>query len=800
MKQFKDKIIIIFLIILLFCSFGNAYVTKDNIIISLDTEKIVSSTSNVDWWSMFHHDLENTGYSTSTAPDTNSLSWTYIKEEPSVWNPTSISIADGKIYFGTWDNNLYCINAISGQFLWGYETGDMIFSAPAIEYDRVYFGSNDDTFYCLDAETGEYQWSHYTIGSNIVSSPKVANSKVYFGANDHWLWCLDAYTGGLVWNYIADDNIVTSPAIANGRIYFGSDDNKLYCLNDGNGDYLWNYSTGDKIRSSPAVANNKVYFGSDDNKLYCLDAINGDYLWDYPASNKVESCPAVADGKVFFNCENHLYCLNAQNGDEIWSYNANNFLSSSPSIASGNVYIADQIDSVFCFSDHPYNPPDIPSKPDGPISGITQVAYTYSTVSSDPDGDDIYYGWDWNGDDEVDEWSNAISSGETHTTSHIWELNGIYNVKVKAKDEYEGESDWSESLQVEIIAPPLVQTSDVTNIDSTSATFNGVVIDNGGEDCKIKFGYRMINVVEPPPPFYTPWQGPYTSGDTVTADATTGIYPNTRYVVYLIGNNSAGETNGNEEPFETLPNQPPSIPEKPSGPEHGEPGRNYTFNCYAQDNENDKVYFEFTFDGNVSEDDGTKIIVRKKIKIPILYGPYDSNKEVTIEDVNVPKELIVDQHVLISVRATNVRTNINRYFSPYSEGTNMHLSHVPITHKIKGPHSIDPLTTYTFYFSADELDNEKVRYYIDWGDGSREDWMGPYQPGYELELEHYWVKRDSFTIKFKAKDIWGLESDWETHGVSTPKSKDFNRPFLQFFQSNQNLYNLFTRLIQLLKL
>jgi hypothetical protein len=33
--------------------------------------------SGVDWWPMFRHDLNNTGYSTSPAPNTNNTIWTY---------------------------------------------------------------------------------------------------------------------------------------------------------------------------------------------------------------------------------------------------------------------------------------------------------------------------------------------------------------------------------------------------------------------------------------------------------------------------------------------------------------------------------------------------------------------------------------------------------------------------------------------------------------------------------------------------------------------------------------------------
>jgi len=40
------------------------------------------------------------------------------------------------------------------------------------------------------------------------------------------------------------------------------------------------------------------------------------------------------------------------------------------------------------------HPPNTPEKPSGPITGITGTSYNFTTVTNDPDGDDISYGWD----------------------------------------------------------------------------------------------------------------------------------------------------------------------------------------------------------------------------------------------------------------------------------------------------------------------------------------------------------------------------------------------------------------------
>jgi len=98
------------------------------------------------------------------------------------------------------------------------------------------------------------------------------------------------------------------------------------------------------------------------------------------------------------------------------------------------------------------NPPEKPSKPSGETQGQTGTSYPYSTSAIDPDGDKLEYGWDWDGDNTVDEWDNNNGnfyvSGTPISTSHAWSVDGTYNIKVKAKDIYGEESEWSDPLTV----------------------------------------------------------------------------------------------------------------------------------------------------------------------------------------------------------------------------------------------------------------------------------------------------------------------------------------------------------------
>ncbi len=94
------------------------------------------------------------------------------------------------------------------------------------------------------------------------------------------------------------------------------------------------------------------------------------------------------------------------------------------------------------------HPPDKPNTPSGETSGKTGKTYPYTTSTIDSDNDMVKYGWDWNGDNTVDEWTGFYPSGTTISTSHSWEIDGTFNVKVIAEDTDGLQSEWSDPLVV----------------------------------------------------------------------------------------------------------------------------------------------------------------------------------------------------------------------------------------------------------------------------------------------------------------------------------------------------------------
>jgi hypothetical protein len=154
-------------------------------------------------------------------------------------------------------------------------------------------------------------------------------------------------------------------------------------------------------------------------------------------------------------------------------------------------------------------PPSTPEKPSGPNNGAPLTEYTFTTTSTDPEGGQIYYMWNWGDGNETD-WIGPFDSGHTADASHSWEIIGDYEMSVMAKDENGAKSEWSEILVFPVIenTPPSNPILDgpPTAKKGSPYTLKITSTDPHGHDVyyDIFWGYAG-----------TGWEGPYPSGETI---------------------------------------------------------------------------------------------------------------------------------------------------------------------------------------------------------------------------------------------------------------------------------------------
>ena len=447
-------------------------------------------------WPMFQHDVRHTGRS----PYGKSGNWfkeKWVFENLDSMMYSSPAIDKNKtVYIGSYSNYFYAINP-NGTMKWQYETGEGVESSPAIAEDgTIYVGSDDAKLYAFNPN-GTKKWS-LTIGDGwVYVSPVIdedgiiyvasvngnnicavypngtkkwdtklggmvycsagldENGMVYIGSNDGYMYALYRNNGTLKWKYKTGGKIGSAPAINNeGIIYFGSNDGYLYSLNP-NGTRKWRRNVGDLIITSPSITNEgNIIIGCYDGYVYSFKPDNGTENWRFKAGSEVYASPSIDKyGTIYIGALNGWFYAINPDGSLKWRYKTLDAVFSSAAIdENGTIYIGAHCISQPEFYSYIYalEPMDnnAPEKPiiNGPTTGLINIEYNFTAITSEPDGENISYYFDW-GDGKKSGWTDFVTSGTMVNLSHSWEKSGTFTIKVKAKDDYGMESEWSE-LQV----------------------------------------------------------------------------------------------------------------------------------------------------------------------------------------------------------------------------------------------------------------------------------------------------------------------------------------------------------------
>jgi outer membrane protein assembly factor BamB len=294
------------------------------------------------------------------------LAWKFTTNGAVISSPT---VADGIVYVGSVDKNIYAIGALNGSLIWKFTTRDAVESSLAVANGLVYTGGDDGYVYCLNAYTGARIWQTFVNGDlpftygiiDFKSSPAVSGGIVYIGSLDGYLYALDANNGNIVWETKTNGPIESSPAVSDGAVYFTSQEptaGALYKLDANTGAVIWKqqlpyeyqYVGGDEMLGSPSVADGMVFASANVRTYYGINANTGDIVWNYsdPAAIEFIYCsPIYVNGELFIIDKFNIVCINATNGHTFWSFFTGDELYTSPTYADGKIYDVSSQRDVF---------------------------------------------------------------------------------------------------------------------------------------------------------------------------------------------------------------------------------------------------------------------------------------------------------------------------------------------------------------------------------------------------------------------------------------------------------------------
>lgn len=249
----------------------------------------------------------------------------------------------------------------SPELNFSFKTGGPVRSTPLAAGDKLFFGSGDGFLYCINSESGKEIWK-FNAASPVHSSPAQNKGKIFFTNKEGTLFCLNASDGKLIWKAATGkelpykwgfDYYSASPVVYKGKVYAGSGDGSLYEVNESNGRIEWKYSSGARLKSKPLIQNNTIYFGNYEGKLFAVDLSSKKEVWIFEAEGVNINCeewgfdrrafissPTYSQGRIYIgNRDGFLYCLDAAKGTPIWKFDhKTSWVLSSPSFYNGKVF------------------------------------------------------------------------------------------------------------------------------------------------------------------------------------------------------------------------------------------------------------------------------------------------------------------------------------------------------------------------------------------------------------------------------------------------------------------------------
>lgn len=240
-----------------------------------------------------------------------------------------------------------------------------------------------------------------------------------------------------------------------------------------------------------------------------------------------------------------------------------------------------------------YNlPPTTPATPLGSGKGDTGSIYSYSTSSTDPDGNQLKYIFDWG--DGTTSITGLVNSGTSASANHSWSKAGIYQVKARARDSQDILSGWSNSLAIAINTPPNVPSALLGPIWCSPGTlwsFLTHTTDPDGDKVRYTFDWGDGT---------TSMTGLINSGASASANhswSKAGAYQ-----IRVNAMDSNGKSSEWSSPVWITINTPPNTPSAPLGPSSGAFEMPYSYSTSATDPDGDKIKYTFDWgDGSTSE-------------------------------------------------------------------------------------------------------------------------------------------------------------------------------------------------------
>ncbi len=252
-------------------------------------------------------------------PSTGAEKWKYEARTPMHSAPVA---SNGRVFVISDDNELYALNANTGEVLWTYqglvESARMLTSpAPAIIDDVIITPFSSGEIVALRVQNGGVLWQDSLSSSgrltplaslnDIASGPVVADGYVIASAQSGVMSAFDLRTGQRIWRQPA--GTLGFPLIAGDFVYAVTTEGQVVCMSKIDGTVVWlqqleTFKNEKKrkeriVWAGPILAGNRLFIASSRGTTMTLDPKTGAILGTDKVGDPVFVSPVIANETIY---------------------------------------------------------------------------------------------------------------------------------------------------------------------------------------------------------------------------------------------------------------------------------------------------------------------------------------------------------------------------------------------------------------------------------------------------------------------------------------------------------------------
>jgi outer membrane protein assembly factor BamB len=269
-------------------------------------------------------------------------------------------IHDSVLYIGRIDGRLFAISTAKQDTLWTFETFGQIAASPnRMNFggkEAIIVGSYDNNVYCIDAQNGK-EINRFESGNYINGAVAQSNNFIVYGGCDGWVRVVDCVSGIQTDSLDVEIYIPASPAISNDWCYVDDHSGNVYEIKLDKGKIVSSKKIVESLDESstfvsvPAVSDKMLYIVSDDRNIYAINRKDGSVAWKYLLKGDTgESSPVICKDKLLVCTKSGIVSIhNAKTGDLLWEYDTGEQIIASPAVIDGYFYVLTFKGTLFCF-------------------------------------------------------------------------------------------------------------------------------------------------------------------------------------------------------------------------------------------------------------------------------------------------------------------------------------------------------------------------------------------------------------------------------------------------------------------